>query len=869
MGEVEQSNVKVMVRCRPFNSREIALEGGVDKLKSVILMEGTTVRVLDHEKNYSEREAFEFDNCFWSILPSQNQFSPNPFCGQQEVFEATGAPAVENALKGFHNTIFAYGQTGSGKTHSMLGIDADEGIAPRLIRKLFESIEAEKAKNPSDRIQYTVELSFLEIYNERVKDLLSIAERGQGRSNKGSTEYADCRVRFHPEKGTFVEGLTRLEIATEEECLKSIKAGMEHRAVTSTQMNDTSSRSHAIFQICLSQKSPLKGTTRCSIINLVDLAGSERIKMSGVTGAALQEAKMINLSLSTLRRVIDVLIDNSKLKKGQRPAVPPYRESLLTWVLSDSLGGNSKTMFVAAVSPYSGNIEDTMGTLRYALKAKAIVCNARVNEEKTAAVVNALRAEMEELRKQLEDRADADAAEQQRLEESLKQREEEFTKMQEESKKLDEMKEQYEEELKAKSDELAKAQEQMHALENVEEEKVKKEEELIRARELQAQTAEMLRVQEEERKRKDAELAAVIQRKNSLKRHHDKAAEEEAKARLAAEQARRRQFVSAFQNAFILGRQKSGLEELRDECAALELRVEGLEVTVKEKDTELQRLMAEKSLLQRKVEMLEKKCQSMQRDLQEVLESKNEKINELTELKKQADDDLEQAKKELASRKQELDRLRDLHAKEQSTTAAKIDSLQANHDEVKQEIKRKELRLEQLQAQRKESEDQLNKVTKQVEEYSQVIEDLRKANIEREDRLLSLQQRKSALERQRDSALMSLAERQERLANTQAKLKQVSAEAEELKQNHNDLRQYVSQKFFPTAKTPPMKTKPDAGALVTPGKRHQDPNSNTPNRSVSPNSAARNGRSASSKASQRSPSPQPTGTPNGKSKGWR
>ena len=833
----ESSNVKVICRVRPFASRELAIDGAT---KSIVMFDGDTVRVLDHERNYQEKEAFSFDHAFWSMPESQGQVSPNTFADQATVFAVTGAPAVENAMAGFHNTIFAYGQTGSGKTYTMLGSDTDEGIAPRVVRRLFAAIAEQQAARIAERVEYRVELSFLEIYNEKVKDLLAKAERQQQAaaikqqkkdiaaeaaanlalanaapgSPAGSfasqpssiaasatplsmSEYTECRVRHHPEKGTFVEGLLRLEIVDEAQCLAAIKGGMEHRAVTATLMNDTSSRSHAIFQICLTQKMPLKGTTRVSQINLVDLAGSERIKMSGVTGKALDEAKNINLSLSTLRRVIDVLIDNSKLKKGQRPSVPPFRESLLTWVLSDSLGGNSKTVMVAAISPFVGNLEDTLGTLRYALKAKAIVCHARVNEEKTAAVVHQLRSEMEELRRQLEAKADTDKAERDRLELALQQREEDFVKMQAETKRLDSLKAQYEQELVDKAAELEKAQAQIMALENVEDEKRRREEELQRARELQEQTEKMLREQEDERKRRDAELAAVLERKNALKQRHDRAAEEEARARVAAEQARLRQFATAFQNAFILGKQRSGLDELRDEADGLEKRVTTLEADVKEREENLNQLNADKLVLTRKVELLERKCHQMQADLDRVMTAKHEKISELTQQKNEVDGHLSVALAELHRKRGELQRVKDLFGKQKAELEEKIQALKAETEEVNRETEAKRQRKEFLQSTLQSSEEKLAELRRQAADLEVAAAKLKAANEQKQNDLRDLERRRALQERLRDESQASLAQKREAIAELRAELDKTVSETDALRKSHSELRQYVAHKFFP------------------------------------------------------------------------
>jgi hypothetical protein len=790
-----QQNVRVMVRVRPFNSRELNLES-IDTIRSVIEMNGNTVTVLDADHSYQERDAFEFDECFWSIPESQNQLTSKTFATQEDVFEKCGKPAVENALRGYHNTIFAYGQTGSGKTHSMLGNDTNEGIAPRLVRRLFARIAEERTINPHERMQYTVELSFLEIYNEKVKDLLL---KAQSKKANKSDEYSECRVRQHPEKGTFVEGLMRLHIESEEQCLTAIKEGMEHRAVTSTLMNDTSSRSHAIFQICLTQKSPLKGTSRVSIINLVDLAGSERIKMSGVSGQALQEAKNINLSLSTLRRVIDVLIDNSKLKKGQRGAVPPYRESLLTWVLSDSLGGNSQTVMVAAVSPYAGNIEDTIGTLRYALKAKAIVCHARVNEEKTAAVVHQLRGEMEALRKQLEDKALADVAEQERLVLALREREDEWRRMREDSERLDSLKTQYEAELVSKAEELTRAQEQMAALDDVEGERQRKEQELAEARARQEATARQLQQQQEERRKRDAELQAVLARKASLEATHDRTAVEEARAKLEVEQARMRQFANAFQNAFVLGKQRSGLDELRSENQALKEKLTTLEVQASTSEKDLAVLAAEKQTMERKVELLDRKCQAMLRDLQAVMRGKNERIEELSTRKDAVAGDLDKLLRELERRREELAKVKQLHADETLQLKERADELRHQREHCRKDIAIKESNIGALQKLIEQTKGETERLDANAAAYEAKAAELREGVETRAKLVEDLKRQRELHVRQRDEARHQLEERKRELADAHNELALVKADVETLQHNHRELREFVTAHFFPSA----------------------------------------------------------------------
>jgi hypothetical protein len=428
------NNVRVMVRVRPFNSREMAIsEKKGERLQSCIKMRDKTCAVVEYgvdEKGFpteKEREAFQFDECFWS-LPVDQGVSSAPFADQKIVYEQSGLLALQAGMDGYNVCIFAYGQTGSGKTHSMLGTETDPGISLRMTDDLFARIEQMKSTVVTTKV--VVECMFFEIYNEKVRDLFN-------KKAKAGDEHTP-KIRQHPTKGVFVEGLLRKEVTEAKTTKHLIDRGTKERAAAETKMNAHSSRSHAIFLLQITQNDAMKGTQRVSSINLVDLAGSEKIKMSQVTGQALTEAKNINQSLSTLRRVIDVLIDNAgKSKKNQ--SLPPFRDSVLTYVLSDSLGGNSKTMMVATVSPHDSNIEDTIGTLRYALRAKAIVCDPTVNEEKSAAMMDSMKDEILALQMKLRQGGGAGgrAAANAEILKEIELREQEVKKMEEEQKDME------------------------------------------------------------------------------------------------------------------------------------------------------------------------------------------------------------------------------------------------------------------------------------------------------------------------------------------------------------------------------------------------------------------------------------------------
>lgn len=327
-------------------------------------------------------KTFAFDRSYWSF----DRNAPN-YAGQDNLHEDLGKPLLDNAFQGYNNCIFAYGQTGSGKSYSMMGYGQEYGIIPKICQDMFERIKlVQQDKHES----CTVEVSYLEIYNERVRDLLNP-------SNKGN-----LRVREHPSTGPYVEDLAKLVVQSFAEIEHLMDEGNKARTVAATNMNETSSRSHAVFTLTLTQKRHDEQTSlsgeRVAKISLVDLAGSERAQSTGATGARLKEGAEINRSLSTLGRVIAALAD---IGQGKKKTQVPYRDSILTWLLKDSLGGNSMTAMIAAISPADINFEETLSTLRYADSAKRIKNHAVVNEDPNARMIRELKEELSKLRSQL------------------------------------------------------------------------------------------------------------------------------------------------------------------------------------------------------------------------------------------------------------------------------------------------------------------------------------------------------------------------------------------------------------------------------------------------------------------------------------
>ncbi|KAL9055842.1 MAG: hypothetical protein Q9162_003268 [Coniocarpon cinnabarinum] len=381
-------NIKVVVRVRPFNSREHDR-----KAKCVVSMNGTQTTIsppvgdLKPKNNKAAMEqakTFNFDHSYWSFERSDKHFA-----GQDNVFTDLGKPLLDNAFGGYNNCIFAYGQTGSGKSYSMMGYGAEAGVIPRICREMFDRIDKlQQDKNTT----CSVEVSYIEIYNEKVRDLLNPANKG------------NLKVREHPSTGPYVEDLAKLVVRSNDEIESLMDEGNKARTVAATNMNETSSRSHAVFTLTLTQKKHDEDTKmdaeRVAKISLVDLAGSERANSTGATGARLKEGAEINRSLSTLGRVIAALADLSAGKKKNASMIP-YRDSVLTWLLKDSLGGNSMTAMIAAISPADINFEETLSTLRYADSAKRIKQHAVVNEDANARMIRELKEELAQLRAKL------------------------------------------------------------------------------------------------------------------------------------------------------------------------------------------------------------------------------------------------------------------------------------------------------------------------------------------------------------------------------------------------------------------------------------------------------------------------------------
>ncbi|XP_053354027.1 kinesin-like protein KIF1A isoform X15 [Clarias gariepinus] len=381
------ASVKVAVRVRPFNSREMSKES-----KCIIQMSGNTTTIIN-PKAPKETKSFSFDYSYWSHTTPEDI----NYASQQQVYNDIGEEMLLHAFEGYNVCIFAYGQTGAGKSYTMMGKQEkdQQGIIPQLCEDLFTKIND---SNTDNSMSYSVEVSYMEIYCERVRDLLNPKNKG------------NLRVREHPLLGPYVEDLSKLAVMSYNDIQDLMDSGNKARTVAATNMNETSSRSHAVFNIIFTQRrhdSETDNTSeKVSKISLVDLAGSERADSTGAKGTRLKEGANINKSLTTLGKVISALAEvdsgsNKNKKKKKVESFIPYRDSVLTWLLRENLGGNSRTAMVAALSPADINYDETLSTLRYADRAKQIRCNAVINEDPNNRLVRELKDEVSRLKELL------------------------------------------------------------------------------------------------------------------------------------------------------------------------------------------------------------------------------------------------------------------------------------------------------------------------------------------------------------------------------------------------------------------------------------------------------------------------------------
>ncbi|KAF0875583.1 kinesin-like protein KIF17 [Crocuta crocuta] len=357
-------SVKVVVRCRPMNQRERELN-----CQPVVTVDSARGQCFIQNPGAADEppKQFTFDGAY-----HMDHFT-------EQIYNEIAYPLVEGVTEGYNGTIFAYGQTGSGKSFTMQGLpdpSSQRGIIPRAFEHVFESVQC------AENTKFLVRASYLEIYNEDVRDLL------------GADSKQKLELKEHPEKGVYVKGLSMHTVHSVAQCERIMEAGWKNRSVGYTLMNKDSSRSHSIFTISIeiyAVDERGKDHLRAGKLNLVDLAGSERQSKTRATGERLKEASKINLSLSALGNVISALVDG-------RCRHIPYRDSKLTRLLQDSLGGNTKTLMVACLSPADNNYDETLSTLRYANRAKNIRNKPRINEDPKDALLREYQEEIKKLK---------------------------------------------------------------------------------------------------------------------------------------------------------------------------------------------------------------------------------------------------------------------------------------------------------------------------------------------------------------------------------------------------------------------------------------------------------------------------------------
>nr|XP_023013785.1 kinesin-like protein KIF3A [Leptinotarsa decemlineata] len=356
-----QENVRVFIRIRPLSKKEIA-----DGNENIVVCDHKE-NLIALKKNGEHTKPFKFDHIF----------STNT--AQLEMYRMVAFPIVEKALEGYNGTIFAYGQTGTGKTYTMAGnhlVPELKGIIPNTFSHIFSQIS-----RASGEKSFVVKVTYLEIYNEDVRDLLSTDPNKK------------LAIRERKDIGVYVKDLMGFTVDSIESITDLLNRGNKNRVTKSTLMNDISSRSHAIFTVTIESKNRIDNKTTVGKLNLVDLAGSERASRTQATGERLREASNINLSLSVLGNVISALVD------GKSTHIP-YRNSKLTRLLQDSLGGNSKTAMIAMVSPADIDYEESMCTLRYAARVKYIKNCVKINVEEKG-LIEGFELEIAELQQKL------------------------------------------------------------------------------------------------------------------------------------------------------------------------------------------------------------------------------------------------------------------------------------------------------------------------------------------------------------------------------------------------------------------------------------------------------------------------------------
>eukprot|EP01065_Artemidia_motanka_P040249 TRINITY_DN5001_c0_g3_i2.p1 TRINITY_DN5001_c0_g3~~TRINITY_DN5001_c0_g3_i2.p1 ORF type:complete len:1029 (+),score=320.34 TRINITY_DN5001_c0_g3_i2:85-3087(+) len=635
-----------------------------------------------------------------------------------------------------------------------------------------------------------------------------IGRRGS-RQVLAEEEYRDLRVRHSPQSGTFVEGLRRLGVADgitgAASVVRHMRAGMQLRATAETGMNSTSSRSHAIFQICVKSRNQVSGVQRYAHINLVDLAGSERVKMSQAEGERFVETTRINLSLLTLRRVIDVLIDNTSRKRRGKEAPVPWRDSMLTRVLSDSLGGNSRTVMFATVSPAKDCREDTINTLKYAHKAKDIVNTVYVNEQKTSVVMSLMQRELAELKQRLrEEEAKGESAQIRVLTEEISEKDREYRAAvaELESAKISYL--EAEQSVRDCEDRVATRSEEVEQLrrEKVEEKHQEERDQADRFQSDLRTTQERIVHQRRLMETLGQQQAEERENVQLLDQRQREAADRELAFRQEMLAVKRKRFILAFHRAFKdearegrIGRHGAELEAIgqrerqalgdlsaaSDRLSALRGEVSGFKAKV---------LHAERSLT-----TVDQSYAAEERRLQETVRNRRAAVCALEHQLASAADAATRCEVELERAQRRRARAADAQAEQMNRAQLKLQTAAT-------ELDTKRSLVEQLQLQRA----ALRKEAELISGHVSLFRDAH-SKMQQEAAELDSGSKRLAAERQdleRWLAAHGALVRAGRVAVDELRTRSVAGRTEvaNVQRNHDDLRTFVSQRFFPTGEAP-------------------------------------------------------------------
>ncbi|CAJ1030829.1 putative Kinesin motor domain/Microtubule binding [Leishmania utingensis] len=686
----------------------------------------------------------------------------SPATSQAGVYEALGRPLLQHALDGYNSTLMAYGQTGSGKTYTMIGDHRDDddgegaGIIPRMCRDLFHRLNNRSfTATGGERFSWEVHVRYVEVYCEKISDLL----------NSGAS--VGIREEITPQSATFaLVGARRVKVTGTDDLLQALAMGNKWRHTASTKLNDRSSRSHAIFMIDLTEiisftepgGTVVSAPSKSLSIRLVDLAGSERVSETGVQGQKLKEVKDINLSLFTLGCVIECLSDPKR-----RGIKPPYRDSVLTKLLRDAFGGNSKTTMICTIGPCEAQRVQTVQTLHYAAKARHVMNKPRVKEDPSAVELRRANEELIALRRQL-DEAQRNGSHYESIEAELKEANMRLRREQEDARLRKQVMKKREAELAVRLRELEDQREayeaQMQALEAEAErarvQQEKREVELRRAHEVATDYARN-RLEEMEKQCVSAEAALRSKEEELVKKQRAieekmRAAEASSRCRIDGLQQQQQEMEKTLKEKERLAsmherEMRHKYEKAEEELKSMETRhfqmeqewlakVKTLEVTAKQREEEVAQRIREaqeaqckaEAAARRKEEEMQRKCieadnkgrqlqseaavkeAELSRRVQEANRKAEKREEEINERLRRAEYDLSLRERETTRQLLEVEALRQATELQSETTRAKERTIEEAHS-----VRTESLQVIEAQLQQREKE-----LRKQFDELMQV-----------------------------------------------------------------------------------------------------------------------------------------------------